>query len=241
MALATAVSHGCVFVPCCGLLDEAAPDGFDGLVAAVERAEVFELEFGVEAVAPSTDSTDWFDVGRVDHVPFDGLKRVLHRMTVDTLHDIRPRAALEGGAGPFCCACVVGPSSMAVRFDRALVTSNGLEVTWSDVPGPEEQSTLLLSVLARRRSQAIVQFGTKWIAGASDSPVVFAFDFETTKQRNLKDASAAIVRDGDSVQVTYPKAWINELIGEQESNAEAVVNVNGLDVSSVPFDLEPED
>ena len=124
-----------------------------------------------------------------------------------------------------------------VRFDHALISTDGLSVSWAGVPGPEEQAELLLTVIAGRADGASVQFGTKWVRGAEDSPIVFAWDSASVQQKNHEDAASAITRDGDAVEVLFPRSWVDALLDADEVQAEAVVTVDGVDVSAVELDL----
>lgn len=128
----------------------------------------------------------------------------------------------------------------ATRFESALITHDGLTTTWAGVPQPAEQSELLLSVLARRTDGSTVQFGTKWVRGVEDSPIVFAWDSAAVQQKNHEDASSAITRDGDTVRVLFPRTWVDALLDADELPAEAVVTVEGIDASAVELDLEKD-
>lgn len=126
------------------------------------------------------------------------------------------------------------------RFRSALITSDGLITTWADVPEPAEQSELLLSVLTRRTDGSTVQFGTKWVRNAADSPIVFAWDSAAVQQKNHEDASSAITREAGTVHVLFPRSWVDALIDADELAAEAVVTVDGVDGSAVELDLEKD-
>lgn len=124
------------------------------------------------------------------------------------------------------------------RFRSAVITSDGLITTWTDVPTPSEQSELLLSVLARRTDGSTVQFGAKWVRDAADSPIVFAWDSAAVQQKDHEDASSAIEREGGMVRVLFPRPWVDALIDADDLPAEAIVTVDGVDESAVEVDLE---
>src|SRR5689334_22579044 len=119
------------------------------------------------------------------------------------------------------------------QFERALVSAEGLTVSWTGVPAAGDQAELLLSLIAIRTDGATVQFGTKWVRGADDSPIVFAWDSAAVQQKNHEDASSAITRSGGSVRVVFPRVWVDSLLDADQLPAEAVVTVDGIDESVV--------
>jgi hypothetical protein len=126
------------------------------------------------------------------------------------------------------------------RFHSARVSPEGLTVSWSDVPAPEEQGELLLSLLTARTDGSTVQFGTRWIRDAEDSPIVFAWDSRAVQQRDHESAASAIERDGGAVHVLFPRTWFDSLVDADSAPAEAVVTIDGTDVSSADLTIEKD-
>ena len=124
------------------------------------------------------------------------------------------------------------------RFAHALISTEGLTVSWADVPAPGEHAELLLSVIAGRTDGASVRFGTRWVRGAEDSPIVFVWDSASVQEKHHEDAESAITREGGTVDVLFPRAWVDVLLDADRVPAEAVVTVDGADVSAVELELD---
>jgi hypothetical protein len=126
------------------------------------------------------------------------------------------------------------------RFDSARVSSEGLTVSWTDIPTPDEQGELLLSLLTARTDGSTVEFGTRWNRDVEDSPVVFAWDSRAVQQRDHEDAASAIDREGGAVRVLFPRTWFDALVDADSSPGEAVVTIDGKDVSTADLTIEKD-
>ena len=127
------------------------------------------------------------------------------------------------------------------RFSRAVITGEGLTTTWEDVPAEDEQESLLLALLVQRSDGSEVQFGARWTRGEVDSPVVFAWDSRSVQQRDHEAADTAISRTDGTVEVLFPRSWVDALVDAHENQAAAIVTVDGVDREATALDLAIED
>jgi hypothetical protein len=124
------------------------------------------------------------------------------------------------------------------RFTGALVTTDGLRTSWSDVPAADAQETLLLALIVQRSDGSEVQFGGRWTRDAVEAPEVFAWDSRTVQQRDHEAADTAITRDGGDVEILFPRVWVDALIDGGDTNAAAIVTVDGVDLEAKPLELD---
>lgn len=126
------------------------------------------------------------------------------------------------------------------RITGALVTTEGLRASWTDVPATDDHETLLLALLVQRSDGSEVRFGARWTRDAVDSPEVFAWDSRTVQQREHEAAETAITRDGGDVEILFPRVWVDALIDAGDVHAAAIATVDGIDRDAMPLDLVVE-
>ena len=127
------------------------------------------------------------------------------------------------------------------RFTGALVTAEGLATDWADVPAPDEQDTLVLSLIVERTDGDELRFGAQWVRDAVDSPVVFVWDSQSVQQKDHEAPETAISRSGGEVRILFPRSWVDALVDSSDLHAVATATVDGVDLASTEVDVEVED